>query len=252
MSEGQVLEGSQPGLSVGEIILRVCDSTGENPDSHRLRNRVKRSANSILLDIQLQDPGRRRTIVYDAEFTTIAGTAEYDVRRPVEDGGFGWDNCFRVIRLIPDSASGLEWECIDAPTHRNRGSIDSSPGFPGSWVALDDTRVKLVPAPDSVISGVGDYYQDIPQITEDDQKVDWPRAWDSVLMAGVMFEETRAQDGDNVQKWMANYGIYQERLAKLKTMERATPRRSRTMVNQRNLRNRRVFAAGNDVDIRGR
>lgn len=246
----EVLAGEQPGINLGTLILSCAGLVGENPTNRRFRNEIIRFANETILDIQLNDPHKRRTVVHDAEFTTIAGQAEYDVRKDAENGGFGWTNCFRVKAIVLSGDSTIELEPIDLSTYRNRAAIN--PGTPFSVVMIDDVRIRLVPAPTDAVAGVGDYYQDIPQITEDLQNVDWPRAWDVALQAGVRYLVLQWREASNVAAWRAQFGIYQDKLAALRSMERNVPRKNAQATIQRNLRSRLGVQLSNDRDIRKR
>lgn len=248
----EVLVGSMPGLTVAKATVTMADLLGISTNNNRFKNAVKGWLNDTLQDIQLHDPKMRRTIVHDAPWTTIPGVAVYDVRATVENGGFGWDNCFEVVALVSPDVSTRPLEPLSLAQYRQRSYIMSDAGPSYGWVLLDQFRVRVVPIPDQAYSGTGDYYQDIPEITDPAAKVDWPRAWDAVLMQGLKYRGLEWLYTNQPGLWAKAYAIYQDRIAKLKLAERTTARRPGAAVSVRALRSRRRIPHDNSTDSRYR
>lgn len=237
-------------MTVGEIVLKFQDEYGY-PGSARYENKVKRWVNETLRQMQLEEQHKRRFLVFDAPFALIADRAEYDVRDSAADGGFGWDNCAEVVRLqLPDVGS-VPMETLTAMQFRDRGSNwFAQSGQPFTVVVLDQFRVLFAPTPTQAYTGVGDFYQDVPTITEG--KLSWPRMWDEVLVAGVASRAAQDRYKTSPAVWGAFEQRYQSMLSSLRLGEANQPTVPRRAVNTRAMRSRRVIVADNSADIRWR
>jgi hypothetical protein len=256
-----VMSGTQGGQTVGTIILHMADLLGMSSSNNRLKNMVKRWINSIIQEIQIADPKMRRTMVTDADFNLIADTENYDVRDTEENGGFGWTNCFEVLSLNIPSLTDRPLEPLSMQQYRNRSYALQNSGPSYSWVLMDQFRVKIVPTPDQAYAGVGDYYQDIPDVTAGGdltEKVDWPRAWDAVLLAGVEWKGMQWQHADDPRAWEGYRGIYAGAdgkgglIGSLKMHERTTGRVPNKAIVTRAIRSRQRIPHDRSADIRWR
>lgn len=245
----EVLSGSMPGLSVAQIQQTVGSDLGYSLSNSRFKNAVIGWTREVLREMQLHDPLLRRLVVVDAPFSTIASQDNYDVRLEEAEGGFGWVNCQQILALTIPSLSARPLEPLHLEQYRNRSYDTTTDSVPYAWVALDQFRIKIVPKPDIVYSGFGDYIQDVPEITADAAFIDWIRTWDAVLMTGVRAHAYQWQYTQQPSVWIPQYRIYEDRLAELKMMERTTPRRPNRAVVTRALRSRR-FPRDNSADVR--
>jgi hypothetical protein len=206
----EVLSGEQPGLTVGEIQQQMADMFGHPSNSARYRNMVGRWINLIALDIQLKDPHNRRFTVHQAPITLISGTAEYDVRRSTDDGGWGWDNCYEILTLVLPDLSPVPLEPIWLDQWRQRAIRVDTTGPSVSAVMLDQFRVRIDPTPDQAYTGHGDYRQNVPRITDSGAYIDWPRAWDVALLEGVTWKALMQDEPGNVAAWRTQKHVYEE------------------------------------------
>lgn len=246
----QVLDGDQPGLTVADILRQVADALGYQPTQSRFANACKDWIQSTLLDIQLADPKMRRTVAIDCELTLKAGVDTYDVALDVDDGGFGWTNCAEVLRLKLDSyASPLE--VVSMSQYRSRaGMIPDKAGPVQTVVLVDQRRVKIVPAPADDMTGVGDYVQSLPKLVDPGDKIEWPRAWDVVLLEGCLWRGYRWHSPTD-SAWRDSMRVYENLKATLTAGDKATAVRPSRVVVTRALKRTRLSSLPNDVD-RGR
>lgn len=229
----EVLTGTQPGITVGDIQRQMADLLGYRPDQSRFANASLDWINNTLLHIQLHDPLMRRTVVQGASFSLVANVAEYDVRADVGNGGFGWSNCKEVhrVRFSMDSSVGIE--PVTLAQHRRREFMNAATGPTVSVVLLDQFRLLFVPTPDQAYDGFGDYSQDIPKITDAAAKVDWPRQWDVVLLEGVKWRGYQWHSPSD-STWKACLQVYEGMLSSLGQNEKDTPvRRARAVLTRR-------------------
>jgi len=237
-------------LTVNEIIQRMSDELGYNVSDTRFSNMVKRNINSTLQDIQLHDPHNRRTMVTDAVVTLKRGVVEYDVRKDVSDGGWGWTNCYEVIQVVVHPVSSRPLEQLEMRQWRNRSYLESDTGPGYALVMVDQVRMRIHPPPDQDYIGVGEYTQNFPKIDAGDDSVDWPRAWDQVLMEGTRFHMYRAEYNDRPGLWMPQRDHYFEVRRDWVESERANPRLPKRGRASRDLRSRRFLSRDNSRDYR--
>jgi hypothetical protein len=247
----EVLEGSQTGLTVNNIIVLLAQDVGYNVGNTRFQGKVKNWINETLRDIQIQDPKMRRTVVHEATGNTIAGVAEYDVRKDPADGGFGWTNCREVLSLLVPLLSDLPLERIGLERFRSRGeALGSVTGPPHSFVIIDGFRIRMDPTPDGIWALTGDYIQNIPSITAGSAQIDWPREWDQVLMEGVRAHAYRVIHKENPAVWKVQWDIYQGFIQEIRHGDVATAERPRRVILTRGIRGRRYIPHDNSTDIR--
>lgn len=236
----QVMEGTQPGMTVNTLLTRLGGQLGFNPDNQRFANLAKGWINTAILEIQLADPLMRKTVVMDADFNLIAGTSEYNVTLDPPDGGFGWTNCLEVLALVLPDVSSRPLECLHRDQYRQRSYEQGHSGPSYAWVAVNQTTIKVVPDPDQAYAGKGDYVQNIPQITDGNHQVAWPPAWDTVLWNGALYYGMQWRYQNQPSAWKTQWNIYQKLISDMKTHERTTPRRPHKAVSTRRLRTRRI------------
>jgi hypothetical protein len=246
----EVLSGTQPGYLVDDIIRVMADLLGYNTGNTRFSNACKDWINDTLREMQLADPHNRRTIVHDAPAAVIADTHTYDVRDTEENGGFGWDNCFEVLALVIPEISTRPLEPLSIDQYRNRSFIQADSGPPYGWVMIDQFRVRFVPTPSEGYTGAGDYVQDIPKITSGQAKIDWPRAWDSILSDGVKYRGMEWQYTEQPGVWKTKELIYRERIKDWKMHDASPKQRPRKVVVTRALRSNRATPRDNSTDRR--
>lgn len=225
------------------MVKRLSDQLGYQVTNPRFRAAAITWIQDTLLEIQLADAKMRRTMVLGASFTTESGTSDYDVRQLP----FGWSNCYAVAML---RFTDLNDKCLESVTpeqYRNRGVLAAESGAPGYFVKLDQFRVRFVPTPDQVYAGEGDYQQDIPQIANDDDRVDWPRAWDIVLQEGTLYRGFRWRSEQD-PTWGAQRRVFRELLAELKSTEAVMLREPGKCVVLRT-RTRSVIPHDNSADV---
>jgi hypothetical protein len=244
------LSGQQSGLTVETIIQQMATSLGHSPDNGRFRSYVLRWINEILLDIQLCDPLMRRTTVHDAAFNLVGGTDTYDVRTAAP-AGFGWGNCYSILRFAIPSLGSRMFEPITLDQYRSRNFLAADQGPPGEVVILDGFRVRFVPTPDQAYAGKGDYVQDIPQLATPTDRVDWPKAWDVILQLGVRYLGYQAFDSANVGSWLGAQRMYEARRDELKATELAAPEMPGRCITVRSRRHPGILH-DNSRDIRWR
>jgi hypothetical protein len=239
------LTGGTPGLAVKALVQRLADGIGYQVANSRFRAAAITWIQDTLLEIQLADPKLRRTLVMDAPFTLVTTTDTYDVRTD-----FGWSNCYAVDTLKFPDIQDRVLEAVTPEQYRNRGILPAEQGPPIYFVKLDQFRIKIVPPADQAYSGIGDYQQDIPQIANDDDRVDWPRAWDIVLQEGCLFRGYRWRNEQD-QTWVRQRAVFRDLLGSLKSGEAVLTRTPGKVVVTR-ARQRGIIPHDNSADIRWR
>ena len=240
------LGGAKPGMAVKGILQRLSDNLGYRVDNSRFRAAAVTWIQDTLLEIQLADPKMQRVFVLDAPFTLEAGTADYDVRL----APFSWGNCYAVNMLKLADFQYRVVEKVTPEQYRYRGTIPADSGPPGYYVAIDQFRIRIVPTPDIAYTGTGDYQQDIPQIANDDDRVDWPRAWDIVLLEGAMYRGYKWRSEQD-PTWMRQYKVFTDKLDQLKVGENILTREPGKVVMTRSRRGS-VIPHDNSADVRRR
>jgi hypothetical protein len=141
-------------------------------------------------------------------------------------------------------------ERVTPEQYRYRGVLSADAGPPSYYVALDQFRIRIVPTPDVAYAGVGDYQQDIPQIANDGDRVDWPRAWDIVLLEGAMYRGYKWRSEQD-PTWMRQYKVFTDKLDQLKVGENILTREPGKVVMTRSRRGS-VIPHDNSADVRRR
>jgi hypothetical protein len=240
------LGGAPPGLPVRALLQRLSANLGYQVGNARFRAAAITWIQDTLLEIQLCDPKMRRVLVMEAAFTLEAGTEMYDVRQ----APFSWSNCYAVESLkIPDLDDRV-LESVTPEQFRNRGILVADAGPPVYYVKVDQFRVRIVPTPSEDFAGTGDYQQDIPQIANDEDRVDWPRAWDIVLLEGAMYRGYKWRSEQD-PTWTRQYQIFRDLLKSLKTTEAVMTRTPGKAVLTRS-RSRGFIPHDNSADVRWR
>lgn len=246
----EVISGSMPGKSVNDILMTMADLLGYNVGNLRFQNAAKRWITDAIQEIQLKDPQNRRTTVHDATFKTNANQAIYDVALPVADGGFGWENVHELRELVIPLISSRPLDKLPLNVWRDRAYLEEHSGPPYAFVVLDYRRIRLVPIPEQEYDGVGDYFQNYPDITSaGDGFMSWPRSWDAVLMASVKWRGKEWQYADQPSAWKPSHDIYLRLLSDMRNNERSSADRPKKAIQTRYLRSRR-WLHSNDVDFR--
>ena len=240
------LGGATPGIAVSGLLQRLGDNLGYNTTNPRFRAAMISCIQDTLMEIQLADPMLRRVLVMDAAFTLEAGTDTYDVRQ----APFSWTNCYAVNMLKFPELQDRVLEAVTPEQHRHRGVLAGDEGEPTYFVKLDQFRVKIVPPPSDTYAGRGDYQQDIPQIANPDDRVDWPRAWDVLLLEGCMYRGYRWRSEQD-DTWLKQRSVFKEMLTNMKTTEAVTTRTPGRVVIDR-ARRRAIIPHDNSADIRNR
>lgn len=249
----EVLAGTEetsPGLTIGEMISILAEEFGVRADNTRFRSYCVRMLNRAFADLRMEWPLLRRFRNVDAELTVFSGVSDYDVRALPTDGGFGWTNCVEIESIRIPGIVSSHLPLVSLEQYRQRQDYLLDDGIPFGMVAIDPYRIKIFPAPAQDYTGSGDYWQDVPYITDLAARIDWPRGWDSVSLAGAetyisMSMKPEATEGYR-EKWLSG-------LASLGAGDRAMRRtRPQRAVVTRNLRQRRRFAYDNSQDLGGR
>ncbi len=240
------LGGARPGMDVQRVLRRLSDNLGYRPNNPRFRAAAVTWIQDTLLEIQLADPKLQRVYVMDAPFTLTAGTADYDVRV----APFGWSNCFAVGMLKISELQNRVLEYVNPEQYRYRGVLAADAGPPTYCVKLDQFRIRIVPTPDVAYPGFGDYQQDIPQIANDEDRVDWPRAWDIVLLEGAMYRGYKWRSEQD-PTWMRQYKVFEDKLNQMRTGENMLAREPGRVVMTRSRRGS-VIPHDNSADVRRR
>jgi hypothetical protein len=238
------LPGARPGLNVQAIINRMGNKLGYKPTNDRFRAACLEWIQDILQEIQLADPLMNRTLVMDAPFTLTAGTDTYDVR----EAPFSWGNCYAVMRLKFPDISDRVLEPTTPDQYRHRGVLAGDSGEPAYFVKIDQFRIRIVPPPAQAYSGVGDYQQDIPLLQNDQDRVDWPRAWDSVLLKGVLYLGYQWRD-ENSGAWKDQYRLFSDAIEQMRTTQAVTTRSPGQVVMLR-ARKKPIIPHDRSADVR--
>jgi hypothetical protein len=233
-------------MAVRGLLQRLSDNLGYRTTNPRFHAAAITWIQDTLLEIQLADPKMQRVYVMDATFTLTAGESDYDVR----EAPFGWSNCFAVGMLKVPELQNRVLEIVTPEQYRYRGVLAADSGPPTYCVRLDQFRLKIVPTPDTAITGVGDYQQDIPQIINDDDRVDWPRAWDIVLLEGAMYRGYKWRSEQD-PTWTRQYKVFLDKLEQLKTGENLMTREPGKVVMTRSRRGSQI-PHDNSADVRRR
>lgn len=240
------LGGIVPGLKVAALLKRLGDNLGYQQTNARFAASALTWIQDTLLEIQLADPLLRRVLVMDAPFTVVQGQGDYDVRQ----APFNWTNCYAVLSLKFSEFDDRPLEPVTPEQYRARGVLAADQGLPGFFVKVDQFRIRIVPDPDQAYVGVGDYQQDLPSVANPDDRVDWPRAWDIVLLEGAMFRGYRwrsEQDGT----WVKQRAVFRDLLGSMRTTEAVATRAPGKVVLTR-MRHRVVVPHDNSADVRWR
>jgi hypothetical protein len=243
-----VLSGSQDGMTVDEIILEIADSWGAPSGSDRFKNLVKRRINRVIRMIWNSDPKLRIYRVAGATAILQSGVGEYNVTLPIANGGFGWDNCAEVETLVFNIFDNRPLERLEMEQWRERSELLSHIGPPESWVSIDQYRIIVFPTPDDDYEGVGDYWRTIPSISTG--QLDWPRAWDEALVAGVdyLFARVKLRDRPGAIKEVRD--SFYKLLEDIETYDKNTAVRPFRAQATRYLRSRRDIPTDNSTDLR--
>ncbi len=248
----EVLSGSMPGVTVADAMQIAADHCGYRIENDRFRTMVLSWIKAVIQRISAAHPMLRRTVVIDAPFTLVAGTSLYDVRKPVADGGFGWDNCYQVLTMRLPEVSSRSLEPMKIDQWYNRTALNSDQGPSYGWVLVDQFRIKMVPTPDQAYEGTGDYTQDLPVITSDGQTLDWVRAFDVSFREGILFEADRWQYREQPALWKGSEKRFEALVAEIGSIERTTNRRPSKAVVTRSLLSRRRIVRDRSTDQRYR
>jgi len=240
------LSGARPGIDVKGLLQRLSDNLGYRVANPRFHSAAITWIQDTLLDIQLADPKLQRVFVMDAPFTLQPGVSDYDVRY----APFSWTNCYAVSMLKFADLQNRVIERITPEQYRYRGTLTTDSGPPVYFVALDQFRIRIVPTPNMAQTGTGDYQQDIPQIANDEERVDWPRAWDIVLLEGAMYRGYKWRSEQD-PTWMRQYKVFTDKLDQLKTAENILTREPGRVVMTRSRRGS-VIPHDNSADVRRR
>lgn len=240
------LGGPKPGIAVSGLLQRLSDNLGYRTDNSRFRSAAVTWIQDTLLEIQLADPKLQRVYVMDAPFTLTSGVSDYDVRQ----FPFGWSNCFAIGLIKIPSFNNRVLEAVSPEQYRYRGVLAADQGPPDYIVKLDQFRIRFVPTPSSDYVGVGDYQQDIPQIQNPEDRVDWPRSWDIVLLEGAMYRGYKWRSEQD-PTWTRQYRVFQDLLDKLASGERVMVREPGKVVMTRSRRGT-VIPHDNSADVRRR
>jgi hypothetical protein len=238
------LSGATPGLAVKDTLRRLSDNLGYQVTNSRFRAAAVTWIQDTLLEIQLADPKMQRTYVMDAAATLEAGTSDYDVRQ----APFSWSNCFAVSGIKVPELQNRVLERVTPEQYRNRGVLSADSGPPSYFVQLDMFRIRFAPTPNTALSVVGDYLQNIPQIANDDERVDWPRAWDIVLLEGSLYRGYKWRSEQD-PTWTRQYRVFRDLLTELKNGENITAREPGKVVLTRSRRGS-VIPHDNSADVR--
>lgn len=248
----EVLSGNHPRLTVADIKRAAADHVGVSIENARFSTAVGDWIRDTIREMQLRWPQLRRVCVFDAPFTLLEGESDYDVRDTEANGGFGWDNCYQVLRLKVPALSDLPLEALTPDQYRERGYLAEDSGPCSAWVEIDQYRIRVVPTPDQDYAGLGEYSQLIPIPEDGSQGVDWLHPWDVVLLEGVLFRAFRWNNPANPAEWVSQQRLWRERLDEMWKSEVSQVMSQQATVT-RNLRSRnRLFRAKNDVYYRGR
>lgn len=239
------LSGARPGMDVSGLIRRLSDALGYKTDNPRFRSAAITWIQDTLLELQLADPKLQRVYVMEATVTLTSGQADYDVRTD-----WGWTNCYAVGLVKIAELENRVLERVNPEEYRYRGVITAASGPPQYMVVLDQFRVRMVPTPSQSYTAYGDYQQEIPQIGQDNDRIDWPRAWDIVLLEGALYRGYKwRSEQDRV--WVTQRQVFRDLLNELKTGEKILARQPGKVVMTRSRRGT-VVPHDNSSDVRRR
>jgi hypothetical protein len=243
-----VLSGSQDGMTVDEIILEIADSWGAPSGSNRFKNLVKRRINRALRMIWNSDPKLRVYRVYGAPAVLQANVGEYNVTDLLVNGGFEWTDCAEVETLVFNVFDNRPLERLEMEQWRERSELLSHIGSPESWVSIDQHRIVIFPTPDEAYEGVGDYWRTIPSISTG--QLEWPRAWDEAVMAGVDYLFARVKLRDRPGAINEFRTAFYKLVEDIETWDKNTAVRPFRAQATRYLRSRRDIPTDNSTDLR--
>jgi hypothetical protein len=246
-----VLNGTQSGQSVNDIVQSICDDWGYNPDAPRTKNMILRRVNAAIREMNLYLPRIKIARVVQATANLIAGQAEYNVTFTEADGGFDWANCLEIQDLVFQPFDQRPLEKLTLHQWRQRSARNTDAGAPESWVEIDHTRIRIEPTPDQAYSGVGDYLRQFNSLDTIDARMGWPPAWDAALLAGTEYMVAKARMREDVGSVREFERRFQERCEAIETIDK-TSSVPTVAVLLRNERRRAGLPHDNSTDLRYR
>lgn len=245
----EILEGSSPGIPIGEMIAVMADDFGYRPENTRFRAFCIRNINRAYHDVWLDYPRIRRHVVCNADVTIVSGTAEYDVVETVDNGGWGWTNCVEILSIVLPNQQSHQLELIQLHQWRKRQDYLVSAGPPIAAILLDHRRVRIVPDPNYADVGKGDYLQAIPYISDANDRMSWPQSADQVVLLGAEYYCSRIYRPEITEALKKDY---MEGREKLRTGEIDGGPPVKYAIVARNYTRRRFMPHDNSQDVRWR
>lgn len=244
------LTGTQAGVKLSEAHQIVAENWGRNPESNSTKNKITRCYNRALRRINLMVPMLEEFYVVNATATLQSGITEYDVRRDTDDGGFGWTDCVQIQNLAFEEIDNRPLERLTLEQYRDRALLLEQNGTPESWVLVDRVRILVYPTPDRTYTGIGDYWRQLPSITDKNGKIDgWPQVWDEVVLAGTEYYYALARTRDAPGAASRYKSEFIELLSELDTWAKTLAIRPFQVRNTRYMRSRRYIPHDNSTDV---
>ncbi len=245
----QVLEGGQNGLTQNDILQVICDDWGYPPTSSRIQNMVFRRINRSIRDIHLRIPTWRNLRVVGAEVLVRAGQSEYDPRRAVIDGGWGWDTCVEVGDVVLPGFDTRPLERLTLEDFRQRSQILDNQGSPTAIVPIDPRRVMIHPAPSMDSTGYGDYWCELPSLVSATARLEWPRQLDEAILRGTEYHTAKARMRENPRALREYRDQFYEAILAIEAWDKAQQVRPLQAKVTRAMRSRRLIPRDNSTDM---